>query len=418
MKRTVIALLLLIAIFAIRAEVIDKIVAKVGTDIILLSDLQKQLAQMQSAKTLTDNTDPLDVLNEMVEQRLMVQKAKELNLKIDDNKIKGMAEQYLKKIKGRYPNEQAFSADLKKSKLTESDLLKYYSDMLTESALTEQLVDRYISAKVSVSDAEMQDFYKSTKDTLAVKPTSWDLRMIMREIKPGKAAQEEKLSQIRAILDRIHNGEDFATLATEESDCPSKEVGGDLGFFTKGMMVKPFETAAFALNIGEVSDIVQTQFGYHIIKLEEKRGNEIRVRHILKTLSASAADSTSERALMKQLRQRCAAGESFASLATEYSMDNESKADGGLIGEFSENDFPELFATQIMQTPVGQITPVLENEGMLYLFTRSKEYPPRVFSYDEVKDQIKQLIFRSKQMDAYTVWINSLKQESYVQITL
>ncbi|MDY0151216.1 MAG: peptidylprolyl isomerase [Candidatus Cloacimonas sp.] len=418
MKKLVLALLLLVAIMALQAEMIDKIVAKVGTEIILLSDLQKQLAQMQSAKTLTENTDPLDVLNEMVDQRLMIQKAKEQNIKIDDNKIKNMAERYLKQIKSRYPSEQAFAADLKKSKLTESDLLKYYSEMLTESSLTEQLIERNISAKISVSDKELLAFYASTKDTLAVKPVSWDLGMIMREIKPGNSVRDEKLAQIKALLVRLGNGEDFATLAAEESDCPSKEVGGDLGFFSKGMMVKPFEDAAFALNLGEVSDVVETQFGYHIIKLEERKGNEIRTRHILKTLSASVADTLAEHALMEQIRVRFAANTSFADLAGEYSMDPESKADGGLLGEFSEADLPELFATQIMQTPLGELSPVLENEGMLYLFIRLKEHPVRVYTYEEVKAQIQQMIFRQKQMEAYKLWIDNLKRESYVQLSL
>ncbi|MDD3234692.1 MAG: SurA N-terminal domain-containing protein, partial [Candidatus Cloacimonetes bacterium] len=148
MKKALIVLLLLMAVIAASAEVIDRIVAKVGTDVILLSDLQKQLAQMQSAKMLKPDTDPRSVLSEMIEQQLMIQKAKDLNIKIDESRIKGSAERYLKQIKTRYPSDQAFINDLKKSKLTESDLLKYYSDMLTESALTEQLVNKYISSKV------------------------------------------------------------------------------------------------------------------------------------------------------------------------------------------------------------------------------------------------------------------------------
>lgn len=418
MKRAFVIALLLLFIAAISAEIVDRIVAKVGTDIVLLSDLQKQLAQMQQAKVLTPDTNPVDVLNEMIEQKLMIQKAKELNIKIDDNRVKGMAERYLKQIKSRYPNDAAFTADLRKSKLTESDLLKYYTDMLTESALTEQLVEKHISSKVSVTDAEIFSFYNATKDTLAVKPVSWNLGMIMREIAPSEQAKEQKQSEIKALLARLNNGEDFATLAAAESDCPSKEVGGDLGFFKAGMMVKPFEKAAFALNIGEVSEVVETQFGYHIIKVEEKKGEEVRARHILKLLSPSAADSTSERALMEDIRARIIAGESFATLAQEYSMDQESKAEGGVMGEFTELDLPELFATQILQTPVGVVTPMLENEGLLYLFIRLNELPSRIFTYEEVKEQAKKMLLNGKQMEAYSKWINELKKESYVQIMM
>jgi len=418
MKKIIVAACLLLALSGLCAELVDKIVAKVGTDIILLSDLQKQLAQMQQAKVLTPDTDPQEVLGEMVEQKLMLQKARELNIKVDETRIKNMADRYLKQIKGRYGNDAAFAEDLKKSKLTERDLLNYYVDMLTESALTEQLVERFISAKVKVSEPEMRSFYETTKDSLAIKPVSWKLGMIMREIKPGKDAATARLNELKEIERRLQNGEDFAALASSESDCPSKEVGGDLGFFSRGMMVKPFENAAFALNIGEVSEIVETQFGYHLIKLEERKGEEIRARHILKMISASEADTLREKELMENLRQRFAAGESFNALAREFSLDPESAETGGELGEFSERDLPELFATQIMQTPVGQLSPVLENEGMLYLFVRLEGLPTRLYSYDEVKDQVQNIVFRRKQMEAYGIWIQELKRESYVQVTL
>ncbi len=418
MKRTIFAVLLLLLFVAANAELVDKIVAKVGTDIILLSDLQKQLAQMQQAKVLKPDTDPRDVLDQMVEQKLMLQKAKDLNIKTDDNRIKSTAERYLKQVKAKYNNDAAFAADLKKSKLTESDLLKYYVDMLTESALTDQLVERFISNKVKVNEAEMQTFYNATKDSLAIKPLSWKLSMIMREIKPGKDVKVAKLAEIKAIQQRLQQGEDFATLAKAESDCPSKEVGGDLGFFKRGMMVKPFEDAAFALKVGQISDIVETPFGFHIIRLEEVNNDEIRASHILKVVSTTAADTLFERNLMDELSQRFAKGESFASLALAYSMDPQSAADGGYLGEFSADDLPELFSTQIMQTPVGHLTPVLEHEGLLYLFIRTEEVPSRVFTYDEVKDQVKNMLLQRKQMEAYQKWIQELMRESYVQINL
>ena len=416
MKKVVIIAILMVLLAALKAELVDRIVAKVGTDVILLSDLQKQLAQMESAKTLKPDTDPEQVLNEMIVQKLMIQKAKELNLKVDDNKVKSMADRYLKQVKARYSSTQEFQKDLRDNKLTEADLLKYYTDMLTESSLTDQMVSQQISSKVIVSEDESRAFYDATKDTLAVKPVTWQLGMIMREIKASQESRDAKLAELKAIQARLNKGEDFATLASANSDCPSKEVGGDLGFFKKGMMVKPFEDAAFALNIGEVSDVVETQFGYHLIKMEEKKGDEIRVRHILKQVSASAADTLAEHQLMENIRSRFLAGESFASLARAYSMDEDSKAADGIIGEFSESDFPELFATQIMQTPVGQITPVLENEGMLYLFCRLQEMPPRTYSYDEVKEQVQQYLFQKKQMQAYDSFVDKLKKESFVQI--
>jgi peptidyl-prolyl cis-trans isomerase SurA len=117
MKKIILASLLLLALSGLCAELVDKIVAKVGTDIILLSDLQKQLAQMQQAKVLTPDTDPQEVLAEMVEQKLMLQKARELDIKVDETRIKNMADRYLKQIKARYGNDAAFAKTLKKASL-------------------------------------------------------------------------------------------------------------------------------------------------------------------------------------------------------------------------------------------------------------------------------------------------------------
>jgi peptidyl-prolyl cis-trans isomerase SurA len=349
---------------------------------------------------------------------LIIQKAKDLNITVNNDEIKAMAENYLKKVKAQYPSSSAFAADLKKSKLTESDLLQLYRDILTEQALSDQILKKEIINKVSVTEAEVINFYNATKDSLAVKPVSWDLGIIFREIKPSQESKEAKLAEIKEIQRRLKNGEDFATLASTESDCPSKEVGGDLGFFKRGQMVKPFEDAAFALQLGEISDIVESEYGYHIIRLEEKRGNEIRARHILKALTPTAEDSLRERQLMEEIRNRYAKGESFASLAREYSMDQESREDGGSLGEFTERDLPSLFATQILQTPVGEMTPVLENQGMLYIFCRLKEYPPRIYKYEEVKDQAREMVLKRKQIDAFNAWIENLRREAYVQITL
>jgi peptidyl-prolyl cis-trans isomerase SurA len=418
MRKLTITLILIIFSLMLSAELVDKIVAKVGTDIILLSDLQKELAQMQRAGYLDENTDPRMVLEEMVNQKLIIQKAKDLKLTVNEDEIKSMAENYLKKIKAQYPSPAAFSTDLKNSKLTESDLLQFYKDMLTEQSLIDQILKREITSKVSVSEAEVEHFYNETKDSLAVKPVSWELGLIVREIKPSEATKQAKLAEIKEIQNRLKNGEDFATIAKNESDCPSKEVGGDLGFVKKGQMVKPFEDAAFALKLGEISDIVESNYGYHIIKLEEKKGEEIRVRQILKMLTSTAEDSLRERQLMEEIRTRYANGESFASLAKEYSMDKESSEDGGSLGEFTEKDIPPLFSVQIMQTPVGEMTPVLENSGLLYIFCRLQEYPPRMYSFNEVKDQVRDLVLRMKQNEAYNSWIANLRKEAYVQITL
>jgi peptidyl-prolyl cis-trans isomerase SurA len=418
MKRAFLIVLMILTLVMLQAEVVDKIIARVGSDIILLSDLVKQINQMKSAKMYSDEMREVDVLNHMIESRLIIQKAKELNYTVDDNKIKSAAEKQIKQIKMRFASEEEFQRELRRMKLTNSDLLKYFVDLMTEQALTQQFYQKQIAVKVMVSDQEMLDFYNVNKDTLAVKPVTWNIGMILRNTEVSEDTDKKQLNAIKAIQDRIKAGGNFASLAQVESQCPSSERGGDLGFVGRGMMVKPFEDAAFALKVGEVSDVVKTQYGYHLIKLEEKRNEEIRVSHILKLLVPSAADSIAARSLMQNIRQEFLDGKSFSELATKWSMDKDSAKDGGSIGEYGEKDFPELFSAVLTQLRVGGITEVLENEGMLYLFSKLEESPSRLLSFEEVRNQIKDLIFNQKQEIIYDNWIDQLKAENFVEISL
>jgi peptidyl-prolyl cis-trans isomerase SurA len=289
---------------------------------------------------------------------------------------------------------------------------------MTEQALTQQFYQKQIAVKVMISDKEMQDFYDANKDTLAVKPVTWNIGMILRTMQASEATDKAQLNAIKAIQLRLKTGEDFAALARNESQCPSSEKGGDLGFFSKGMMVKSFDDAAFALETGEVSDIVKTQYGYHLIRLEEKRGEEIRVSHILRLVQPSGADSLVNRQQMESIRQQFLSGTNFAVLATKWSEDEASAKDGGSIGEYGTNDFPELFAPVLQTLAVGSITEVLENEGMLYLFSKLNEVPSRLLGFEEVRSQIKDIITRQKQMQVYDNWIGQLRKENHVEILL
>lgn len=416
-KHLILILMLAAAVFAVGTE-IDRIVATVGGDIILYSDLQRQITQMRSSGVRDELLNSAEVLNNMVEHRLMIQKAKDLGITVDEKAIKSYAERYMAQIKSQFETEADFQAELRKMNTSQRDLMNYFVEQITESELTKQLVDKHISSQARVEEAEMRAFYEASKDSMAVKPVSWDLRMILREVKPSDTVIAALRAEAETLQQRADNGEDFAALASEYSDCPSKAQGGDLGFFKRGMMVKPFEDAAFAMGVGEVSGIVESQFGYHIIKVTEVKGDEVRASHILKTISAGDSDKDREMTLMNSIRTRILAGESFAALAEEYSHDPESAADGGLLGEFAERDFPELFAAPLTATQIGEPTEVLENEGMLYLFMRDKVHEQRLYTYEEVRDQLRMYLSEQKQMLAYQDWIDKVKAESFVKISL
>lgn len=418
MKKLIIILILVAMLPLLHAELVDKIIARVGNDIILLSDLMKQINQMRSASMLTEDIKESEILWQMIESKLIIQKARELNYTVDENAIKSKVDNDIRQIKSRFNTEEEYQREIRRMKLTNSDLVKFFTDIYTERDLAGQFYRKQIALKVMVSEKEMVDFYNANKDTLAVKPVTWDIGMILRNVEVSEETDRLRLREIKDIQERLRSGERFSSLASLESECPSSERGGDLGFITRGMMVKPFEDEAFELKVGEVSDVVKTQYGYHLIKLEDKRNEEIRVSHILKLLLPSEADTLAIRQLMENIRGEFLLGKSFAELAAEWSKDAESAVDGGSIGEYSAEDFPPLFSPVLNALQVGGITDVLENEGVFYLFTKLEEFSSRMLTFDEVRSQIREFITTQKQMQMYDDWVEQLRQEFHVEIML
>ncbi|HNW99875.1 MAG TPA: peptidylprolyl isomerase [Candidatus Cloacimonadota bacterium] len=401
------------------AEVLDRIVAKVGNEVILNSDLQKQMSQMKNANMLTEGETERDVLNEMVESRLVIQKAKDLDYKVDEDRVKNLVEKQMKTIQANFKTEEAFYSELRKSHLTKSELSKYFTDLYTEQMLKEQIIDNQIKRKVKVSDVEVSDYFREHKAELPMRPVMYQIGMIMRQVHVSDQTKAQKKAEITSILAKLKKGANFAELAKKESEDPgSAENGGDLGFFSRGMMVKPFEDAAYNLKVGDISDIVETQFGYHIIKLEEKNGDEIRVRHILKLLVPDRTDSLATKELMNNVLTKLRGGASFMEMAQKYSEDDSSAVNGGIIGEFNDDTYPVLFKSYLTDLPVGQYTEVVENEGLYYIFGKLAEVPSREFKFNEVKPQLTEYVTSQKQLKLYQQWIDQLKKENYVEILL
>jgi peptidyl-prolyl cis-trans isomerase SurA len=418
-QKSLLLLLLLLLLGSLQAEVLDRIVAKIGNEVILYSDLQKQIAQMRNAKMLDENYSERDVLNEMVESRLIVQRAKELNFTVSEDRIRTLVEKQMRDVQANFKTEEAFYSELRKSGLTRSELVQYFTNIYTEQQLKDQIINSQIKRKVKVSDRDIRDYYDAHKADLPVRPEMFEIGMIMRQVHVSPETRAAKKAQITAILEQLRRGADFETLAKKESDdTGSAAQGGDLGFFGRGMMVKPFEDAAFALKPGEISGIVETQFGYHIIQMEEKNPDEIRVRHILKMLVPDHADTLATKVLMDNILTRLQNGASFAEMAKTYSEDDSSAVNGGVIGEYNTDSYPELFKDLLTNLPLGQYSTVQDNGDMFYIFAKLREIPARAFTFNEIKPQITEMVTTQKQLAYYRDWIEQLKKTNFVEIKL
>jgi peptidyl-prolyl cis-trans isomerase SurA len=405
-------------------ESLDQIVAIVGKDIILESELKTQL-EFYLAQTGKKINNPEELgqlrkklLDQMINDRLLLAKAeKDTLLKINEKEIEQTLEDQLSKIKSQFPSEEAFQKELKTEGLTEAELKRNYREQIKEQILRDKLISSKLS-KANISSREVKEFYQSYKDSLPEQPESAKLSQILLKIEPSQKTLDSLKDFASTILAKAKAGEDFSELAKNYSEDPSAKQGGDLGFLKRGEILPEFEMKAFSLNPGEISDLVQTSLGYHIIKLEEKKEEEIHVRHILIKITPSQVDSAKILSLADTLYQKLKSGADFVQLVKDYSQDDESKKKGGEIGWFPLAQLPEELKEKITQTEIGQITsPVITEEGVHILKILDKK-EKRSLSLEDDYDTIKEMAKRKKGNDEILKWIEELKSKTYVEVRI
>jgi len=417
MKRIRFVIVLVLLSGFLWSDTLDRIVAKVGRGVILKSELDERYQQI-TAMGESDITLE-DLLEEMIEAELILLTARESDIEIDEYMIKKMADQEIESLSKQFASELEFREALRKeTKLSVSELRDYYIRLITEQKLRESVISQEISKQVHVTDAEVKNYYDDNIAELPVKPASDKIGMILLKLEPGKSTRADIKKQLFDIKDLLNKGADFSELAQKYSECPSAKKGGSLGYVEKGIMVKPFEDVAFNLAEGDVSDIVETQFGYHLIMLEEKKEDQIKLRHILKLLNPSEEDIIKAKELSEEIRDRIIAGEEFGKLAAAYSQDDSSAVNGGIIGEYTPAEYPELFKEYLDDLDYGEISEVIKEGDNLYIFGKLEKMPARPYTYKELYSQLKNKVHQKKQIDIYDEWIEKIKQKTYIEIFL
>lgn len=256
---------------ALAEEAADEKIASVNGTVITQGEFEREMMTayrqfMSSGRTINQSQLPefkKQVLESLIGQELIFQESLKKGIKVEDKAIDAKVD----KMKQGFADEEAFKAALEKSKISED---KLRSD-LRKKMCVQTYIDQEFTKSTMVPENEIKSFYDSHPEAFK-KPEQIRARHILIKVDQtaDKEVKEKAREKIIKIQERIKKGEDFAELAKEVSEDGSAEKGGDLGYFGRGAMVPPFEEAAFALAKDEVSDIVETQFGYHLIKVEDK----------------------------------------------------------------------------------------------------------------------------------------------------
>lgn len=262
-------LCLLMAGTAAFAQETPSNVASVNGSMITAEELDRELNLLekrmtQQGRTLSDRQIEEvrgKVLENLINIELLAQESKKQDIHIEEPAVE---EQY-NAFRGRFPNEAEFDKALSEMAFTEDEI----RDKIRETMAVRELISREVQEDLSVSDEELQQFYRNNQSAFQ-QPEKVRARHIL--IKVDSDTDKEKARKtIDAARRRLVKGEDFGAVAREISEGPSASKGGDLGFFGRGQMVKPFEEAAFSLDTGTISPVVETRFGYHVLQVTERQ---------------------------------------------------------------------------------------------------------------------------------------------------
>lgn len=312
--------------------VVDKVIAIVGQNMIKQSELEGALLQqkMNSKLIIEDEfATKCDLLEGMLINKLMLHQAEVDSIEVTDDEVNREMDNRIRYMISAYGSQENLERQMRKSL---SEIKDYFKDVIRDNIMISQ-IEQKLTGTLSVTPQEVVDFYNSIpKDSLPTIEQEYEFSQIVKIPQISEEEKESVKSRLNDYRERILKGTKFSTIATLYSEDPaSAKKGGELGFFSRGDMVGEFENAAFALQDGEISPIIETKYGFHIIQMIERRGNQVNCRHILlqpKVTSQQLGEAYKE---LEEIKEKIDKGEiTFEEAIVKYS-DDPSKVNQGLI---------------------------------------------------------------------------------------
>ncbi len=362
MKKLLVLLLFILINNLLFSQTIDKIEAIIGSEILLTSDIENQYNQILSQGIIQTNNIKCDILDELLYQNLLIHHAKiDSTIEINEDEVNQEVNKRITFFESQLGSLNKVEEYFKRS----IDNMKEELSIVVTDQLYTQKKQNIIINNVNITPNEVKDYLNSLEnDDIPLIQTQLELAQLV--ILPKLSSEKKK--SIKEKLDgfrkRIYSGEDFKVLATLYSDdVVSANNGGELGFMSRGELLPEFERAAFRLKDNEISEVVETKFGFHLIQMIERRGEQINARHILikpKFNSSSIKNASDKISLIKN--EIDSGLISFDDAVVKYSEDN-SKNNGGLIinpssgsTDFTFDELDPSIKYIVQNMNIGEIT--------------------------------------------------------------
>lgn len=406
-------------------ETVDRIVAVVGDTAILYSEIIESIVQAgaQGAEVPEIGTPAFDsladqTLTNLIDSRILLQKAKESDLQVPPEQLDGETDRRFREIRNSFPSASEFQDAVTKSGRS----LVQYRQWLRGQVRSQIIIDEFIRANrdnlppVTVTEEEIVAYYE-TNLVGQTRPASISIEQVVIEPVPGEAARDSSIALAEQVLAEIRDGKDFEVAARQYSmDMSNREQGGDLGWIQRSLLVPTFADAAWAARTGQPIGPVATRFGYHIIRVDNVRGGERKIRHILiqpvineddfrrtGELAMAVADSIREGSDVRMMAERYGVREvpiRFPDIPYEQ------------IGQFGES------YAQALANPVpGAVVGPFQSEGFMpgrpvFAVVRITGFQSEgAWELDDIREQIRESLMNEK---GYGKFLEELRGEVYV----
>ncbi|MEM6643456.1 MAG: peptidylprolyl isomerase [Bacteroidota bacterium] len=406
--------------------VIDKIISKVDNYIILKSELERAYLDYLSQGQPTGSNLKCQILQQLVVNKMLMAQSEidsifVLDAEVNNNLDRRMA--YMaQQFGGESEIERAYGKTIGQIR---SEIFDNIKEQMTIQRMRSEL-----TAEMKITPSEVRKFFKRIpSDSLPYFSTEVSIGQVVKDATPGTKQKEKVRNLMLNLKSRIEDGESFSDLAKQYSQDPgSARKGGELGFFSRGDLAPEFEATALSLGPGEVSDPVETQFGFHIIELLQKRGNTYNSRHILITPQPSQKDYDRAEAFLDSLRTLVMIDSiTFQAIAKEHSDDQETSSAGGFFQDESgalrvaaEQLDPNIFFT-IDTMAIGNITKPIrfqkpDGSYSFRIIYYKDKIKPHLANLDDDYQKISSVALSEKKNKKISDWFEKARSNVFIEV--
>ncbi|MCX7785290.1 MAG: peptidylprolyl isomerase [candidate division WOR-3 bacterium] len=400
------------------AKTADRIIAVVGEQIILASEVNEavEFMKLMTPTLASDSQLVHQILDELIKSRLLLEEAKRETVEVSRQEIEEEVERNIQALKRRFDDDTAYQQALEKEGITERKLRERYRDDIKKRLISQKLLAKKGLTNINITPIEVQNFYHQHKDSIARSPGRVELAHILFMIKPSQSAEQALQNRVSEIYDILLRGGDFEEVAQSFSDDKAtKNRGGYLGMVELENLQPEIQVVVKNLKPNEISMPARSRYGYEIFKCLSRRGNKIELRHILIAVNLTKRDTLNTKKTAEQVRALALKGISFDSLAKLYSDDPMTKDSSGYLGEFLLSGLQEPYRTAVAKLKAGEISePVLSEHGYHLIKVLNKE-EERILSLEDLQDEIRNYLFEAKLKERLQEYLTKIANRTYIK---